>query len=169
MTHLIGVAIAVPEPWAADLERHRAALGDPQAGAVPAHITLLPPTRVPDDGLATVEEHLSRAGASVPAFEVRLRGTGTFRPVSPVVFVALASGISGCEMLERAVRRGPLQREVEHHYHPHVTVAHDLPDDVLDLAFDELAGFEARFDVRDLVLYVHADGVWVPRRAFALG
>ena len=169
MTHLIGVAIAVPEPWGAELERHRAAFGDPQAGSVPAHITLLPPTRVDAAALPAVEAHLEAAGAAAAPFEVRLRGTGTFRPVSPVVFVALASGISGCEVLERAVRRGPLRRDVEHPYHPHVTVAHDLTDDVLDRAFEELAGFEARFEVRDLVLYVHADGVWVPRRAFALG
>ena len=40
---------------------------------------------------------------------MRLRGTGTFRPVSPVVFVNVAEGISRCELLADAVRRGPLE------------------------------------------------------------
>ncbi len=168
MSSLIGVAVAVPDPWGAELERWRAELGDPQAAAIPAHITVLPPTRVDDDELAEVAQHLAGAAASVEPFEVRLRGTATFRPVSPVVFVALSAGISGCEMLEAAVRRGPLVRELEHPYHPHVTVAHDLPDDVLDRAETGLAAYAADFTVREVVLYVHETGAWHPRRALPL-
>jgi 2'-5' RNA ligase len=105
----------------------------------------------------------------VAPFEVHLRGTGTFRPVSPVVFVALANGIAGCERLEARVRRGVLDRELDFPYHPHVTVAHDLPEDVLDEAYDALGGFTARFMVAAFSLYVHgADGVWQVRRTFDL-
>jgi 2'-5' RNA ligase len=169
VTSLLGVAIAVPDPWGAELERWRADFGDPQAGAIPAHITVLPPTSLGTARLAEVEVHLASAASQVSPFEVRLRGTGTFRPVSPVVFVALASGIAGCESLESVVRGGPLARELEHPYHPHVTVAHHVPDEVLDRAFRELAGFDETFVVRDLVLYTHTDGTWVARRAFPLG
>ena len=168
-TVLIGVAVAIPDPWGAELERWRASFGDPQAGAIPAHITLLPPTRVRETELDAVDEHLSGAAGSVAPFAVHLRGTGTFRPVSPVVFVALASGIAGCERLESQVRRGRLARELDFPYHPHVTVAHDLPDEVLDEAYDALGGFAARFAVDSFALYVHgADGVWHVRRTFAL-
>ncbi len=38
----IGVAIAVPEPWAGELQRYRASFGDPLAEAIPTHITLVP-------------------------------------------------------------------------------------------------------------------------------
>lgn len=169
MSLLIGVAVAVPDPWGGELEAWRADLGDPQASAIPAHITVLPPTRVDEDALDEVEQHLAAAASSVPAFEVRLRGTATFRPVSPVVFVALSAGISGCEALDAAVRRGPLVRELDHPYHPHVTVAHDLPDDVLDRAESELAAYAADFPVSEIVLYSHEDGVWHPRRSFPLG
>lgn len=169
MSSLIGVAIAVPDPWGADIERRRAELGDPQAGAIPAHITLLPPTRVGADRLDDVEQHLARATAGAAPFLVRLRGTGTFRPVSPVVFVALSAGISGCESLESRVRTGPLARDLDHPYHPHVTVAHDLPDDVLDRASEQLAAYAADFEVREIVLYTHEAGGWHPRRAFPLG
>lgn len=168
MSLLIGVAVAVPDPWGGELEAWRADLGDPQAGSIPAHITVLPPMRVDEDALDEVEQHLAAAASSVPAFEVRLRGTATFRPVSPVVFVALSAGISGCEALEAAVRRGPLVRELDHPYHPHVTVAHDLPDDVLDRAESGLAAYAADFTVREVVLYVHETGAWHPRRALPL-
>ncbi|HET7900244.1 MAG TPA: 2'-5' RNA ligase family protein [Candidatus Nanopelagicales bacterium] len=168
MTSLIGVAVAVPDPWAAELERWRAELGDPQAGAIPAHVTLLPPTPVESAALDEVEQHLAAAAASVEPFAVRLRGTATFRPVSPVVFVALTAGISGCESLEAAVRSGPLHRALDHPYHPHVTVAHDLPDDLLDRAERELASYAADFVVGEILLYTHESGVWHPRRAFPL-
>lgn len=166
----IGVAVPVPAPWGAELEGWRTSFGDPQAHAIPAHITLLPPTEVEHADLAGIEEHLAAAAAGIEPFPVHLRGTGTFRPVSPVVFVALASGISGCERLEGEVRRGPLGRELEFPYHPHVTVAHDLPDDVLDEAYEALAGFSAHFACEEFCLYVHGpDGVWNVRSRFALG
>jgi 2'-5' RNA ligase len=167
---LIGVAVPVPQPWGAELEGWRTSFGDPQADAIPAHITLLPPTAVATDDLAGIEAHLRAAAAGVEPFEVHLRGTGTFRPVSPVVFVALASGISGCERLQGAVRSGPLERDLDFPYHPHVTVAHDLPDDVLDEAYEVLAGFSARFACEEFCLYVHgAHGVWDVRSRFRLG
>lgn len=165
---LIGVAVAVPDPWGAELESWRASFGDPLAGSIPAHVTVLPPTEVRDADLAAVLAHLAAAAASVDPFVLELRGTATFRPVSPVVFVALVGGIAGCEALEAAVRQEPLDRELEHPYHPHVTVAHHLPDDVLDRAYHDLAGFTARFEVRDVVLYVHGDGGWTPLRSFPL-
>jgi 2'-5' RNA ligase len=166
----IGVAIAVPEPWGADLQRRRAALGDPLAPAVPTHVTLLPPTEVGEERLDAVHEHLLAVAAAAAPFDLGLRGAGTFRPVSPVVYVQVAEGAGGCERLEAGVRSGPLARELEFPYHPHVTVAHHLPDDVLDRAHDELAAYEARFRVDAFSLYVHgADAVWRPRSAYSLG
>ena len=103
-------------------------------------------------------------------FCVHLRGTGTFRPLSPVVFVSLVEGISQCEQLADVVRRGPLATELAFPYHPHVTVAHHLPDDQLDLAFEGLAAFECEFDVADFHLYVHDSELgWQPTRSFPLG
>lgn len=165
----IGVAVAIPEPWASQLQDYRASVGDETASRIPTHITLVPPTTISTDVLADVEDHLAAVAATVDAFEVHLRGTGTFRPVSPVVFVAVVEGISQCEQLADAVRRGPLDVELSFPYHPHVTVAHDLPAEALDRAFDELAGFECRFDVDEFHLYVHDESEgWRPTRDFAL-
>ena len=166
----IGVAIAVPEPWGADLRSWRQRLGDPEATRVPPHVTLLPPTGVPTERLPVVEEHLRRVAAGETPFTITLRGTGTFKPVSPVTFVQLAQGISDCERLEARVRSGPLYRELKFNYHPHVTVAQDVDDDALDRGFDALAAYTATFEVGHFTLYEEGrDRVWRPQREFAFG
>lgn len=163
----IGVAIAVPEPWASELQRYRAAFGDPLAEAIPTHVTLVPPTDVAD--LEGLERHLEKVAAGTDRFMLRLRGTATFRPVSPVVFIALTEGISSCEVLADAARSGLPAQPLAYPYHPHVTVAHDLDDAALDVAFERLSDYECAFEVGAFALYVHGlDGVWRPRRAFPL-
>ena len=165
----IGVALAIPEPWATELQDYRTSVGDAMAATIPTHITLVPPTEVTDEELREIEGHLEIAAAEVPAFAVHLRGTGTFRPVSPVVFVTVVEGISQCEQLADAVRRGPLDVDLAFPYHPHVTVAHHVPEGQLDQAFLELSDFECEFDVADFHLYVHDPELgWTPTRYFPL-
>jgi 2'-5' RNA ligase len=166
----IGVAIGIPEPYTSELQGWRERLGDPNAGDIPPHVTLLPPTSLPTEALPDVEEHLREIAEQREPFLLHLRGSGTFRPVSPVVFVPLVQGISECEQLEQAVRSGPLSREVHFPYHPHVTVAHEVAEPLLDRAFDELATYDARFRVWGFSLFEKGgDGVWRPQRDFPFG
>jgi 2'-5' RNA ligase len=166
----IGVAVGIPEPFNRELQGWRDRLGDPNASRIVPHVTLLPPTVVDSAALPAIEEHLRLVAAAERPFPIRLRGSATFLPVSPVVFVPLVQGIAGCERLESKVRSGPLAREVRFPYHPHVTVAHDLPPDALDRAFAALADYEAEFDVRGFSLFEQgADEVWRPQRDFVFG
>lgn len=165
----IGVAIAVPEPWGTRLQDYRTALGDKSALGIPTHITLMPPVEATAAELPAIEQHLSCAAAENAGFRIHLRGTGTFRPVSPVVFVVVVEGISACEQLAFSVRRGPLAHDLQFPYHPHVTVAHELDDSCLDKAFTELASFECAFVADHFSLYVHDEETgWVPTRDFPL-
>lgn len=165
----IGVAIPIAEPFGSELQKFRAEFGDPMAASIPTHVTLLPPTEIADAALATIDEHLLAVAARFPSFRIRLRGTATFRPISPVVFVPLAEGISSCEVLQSQVRSGPLAVDLRFPYHPHVTVAHDLTKDALDLAYDTLSEYDCAFDVTAFDRYEHgADGVWRPQRSFPL-
>ncbi|WP_207782664.1 2'-5' RNA ligase family protein [Phytoactinopolyspora limicola] len=168
----IGVALPIPEPYGSELQDWRRSFGDPLADAIPSHITLVPPTEIKDGSdhhYVQVQEHLAAVAASFPRFRVHLRGTATFMPVSPVVFVALAEGISACERLSMAIRTGPLPVELSFPYHPHVTVAHYLPDEAMRNAFKTLAGYEAVFDAIAFSLYEHgADGFWRRERDFHL-
>ena len=167
---ILGVAISVPEPHATVLTGWRRAVGDPQADLIWPHITLLPPTPVESRHLDQVEKHLAHAAAEATPFAMHLAGTGTFRPVSPVVFIQVARGVADCEVLEKTIRTGPLDRDLDFPYHPHVTVAHDVSADDLDWAYDGLSGFVARFWVDRFTLYERAAGAaWRRRRDFELG
>jgi 2'-5' RNA ligase len=167
----IGVAIDIPEPWGPMLTRRRAEAGDPQAAYVPAHLTLLGPTEIDPDWLPGIERHLAEVAAAHPPYLLHLRGTGTFRPITEVVFVAVAAGISETEQLAAAIRAAPeTRREARFPYHPHVTVAQDVPGDALDRVFEDLAGFDARFKVDRFTLFSHTgDERWQPRRDYRLG
>ena len=165
----IGVVIDVPEPYGEELLRWRADFGDPMAGLIPAHITLLPPTAVAPGDVDGIAEHLSRVAGGMRSFGVRLRGTGSFRPVSPVVFIKLLDGADDCDRLQRAIRTGPLSRDLLFDYHPHVTVAHHLDDASMDRALSTLAGYGADFTVSGVELYEHGSGGWGLRRRFPFG
>lgn len=163
----IGVAVDIPEPWGRRLQDLRASFGDSQAAAIPSHITLLPPTTLPAEDLDAVIAHLERVAAASAPFELLLQGTGSFRPVSPVVFVRVARGAAGCDALQQAVRGGPVVRDLAFPYHPHVTVAQHVDEAALDQALTTLADFSAAFAVERFWLYEHgADGVWRPRQPF---
>ncbi len=165
----VGVAIGVPEPWGSRLSAYRERSGDPMAAYVPPHVTLLGPTDIEAAALPEVGEHLGRVADAHRPFLVHLRGTGTFRPVTEVVFVAVAAGISECERLAAAVCAVPLKRDLRFPYHPHVTIAQDVPSAALDAVFDQLASFSARFPVDHFTLYVHdGDLRWQPVRDFPL-
>lgn len=165
----IGVAIALPEPWASELQDYRTALGDETATRIPSHITLVPPVELTEEQIEAAEAHLADVASRSAAFDIHLRGTGTFRPVSPVVFVSLVEGISQCEQLAKRVRTGPLDVPLHYPFHPHVTIAHHLSEDVMDKAFDELAGFDCTFEAGEFHLYRHdEENGWRPARDFAL-
>ncbi|GMA22373.1 hypothetical protein GCM10025864_01320 [Luteimicrobium album] len=64
----------------------------------------------------------------------------------------------------------PARLPLRFNYHPHVTVAHEVADDLLDAAFDGMADYEAAFDVDEVHLFEHGDdGVWRPVQGFPLG
>lgn len=168
-TTTLGVVIQVPEPWAQLLVEWRGRCGDPQASLVPPHVTLLPPTEVAVRERDAISAHLAGVAAAHPAFDVHLSGTGTFRPVSEVVFLAVARGIGDCEQIATHVRTGPLARPLSFPYHPHVTVAHDVPTDMLDMAYAALADLHAEFRVTTFTEFEQQPGgAWAVVREYPL-
>lgn len=167
---MMSVSIAVPAPFAGELQRLRHSFGDPSATSIPTHITLLSPTEIAAGKTPRIHKHLQRVADAQQPFTMLLRSTGTFRPISPVVFVQVAGGISACERIERAVRTGPLKRDVAFYYHPHVTVAHHVDEGAMDRAFDELASYECSFEVSSFDLVEHGENlVWRSVTTFDFG
>lgn len=166
----VGLSIPIPEPYAEELRAWRRRSEDRLADLVDPHITLVPPTPVAAEDLGALLETLHARCAAHPRFSVRLRGTGTFRPVSNVVFVAVAAGIANCEMLAADLLKvDGLRLTRPFPYHPHVTVAHDVPEAALDAAFEGLEDFRA--DILVTEVWAHRqelDGSWTPIECFAL-
>ena len=165
---VIGVALSIPEPWASELQDYRTTI-DPSAAMIPTHITLVPPTVIDDADLTAVEEHLAKVAEADRALR---RAPARHRHLPAGLAGRLRQPGQGdlqTEQLAAAVRSGPLGIDVEFPFHPHVTVAHHLPDDQMDRAFDDLAAFDCSFAVASFHLYVHdeAEG-WRPTRDFTL-
>ena len=166
---VIGIVVPIPEPWAQLLVDWRAKVGDPQASLVPPHVTLLPPTEVALADRTTITAHLAQVARCHPSFDMHLSGTGTFAPVSDVVFVAVARGIGNCELIANDVRRGPLERSLAFPYHPHVTVAHDVPRDMLEAAYSGLSELSAEFRVDSFTEFEQIPGgAWAVAREYPL-
>jgi 2'-5' RNA ligase len=164
----VGITIPIPEPLAGALESWRASFGDPMAAVVPPHITLITTTPA-SDWDATID-HVRAVARTQRPFEVRLRSTGSFRPVSPVVFLKLVEGFDECVELHARLQTGPLERELDFPFHPHVTVAHDVSEAGMDAAVEELHAFEASFEVRSMGLYEHVpSGLWKLREELHFG
>ncbi|MFD5787163.1 2'-5' RNA ligase family protein, partial [Streptomyces sp. NPDC127037] len=116
--------------------------------------------------------HLATPATGSRPFPMRLSGTGTFRPLSPVVFVQVVEGASACSWLQKRVRdaSGPLVRELQFPYHPHVTVAHGITEAAMDRAYAELADYEASWTCGAFALYEQGpDLVWRKINEFPFG
>lgn len=166
--HTIGVAVGIPSPFREELEAARERY-EPSDHALPAHVTILAPVDVDADAMAAVFEHLERVTAETAQFTLQLQGSGSFRPVSPVVFVNVVAGGSDCERIERLVRSGDMAVETRFPYHPHVTVAHGVGEETLDRALADLAGYSASAQITSLGLYEHDDEGWRLLREFPFG
>ena len=100
----------VPEPWAQLLVdwRSRSATRRPAWCRRTSRCCRRP--RSPSPTGRRSAAHLAEVARCHPPFDMHLSGTGTFTPVSDVVFVAVARGIGNCELLANDVRRGPAGR-----------------------------------------------------------
>lgn len=155
----VGVILAFPPAIAEELQRWRASFGDPMANTVPAHITLITTTST-RDWEATLG-HVRAVAQRQRPFMITIAGTGSFRPVSPVVFIKIEDGFEACVKLHEQLQSGPLERDLPFAFHPHVTIAHDVAPESLDEAESALSDYRATLPVNSMGLYEHdADGIW---------
>ena len=165
----LGVIARLPEPLGIHVQAWRRALGDPAAERIEPHLTLVPPQTVTEHDLDGAAGLLERAAAEAVPFLVALDGAATFLPDSAVAYLVVREGGPALAHLDAAFRAPPLDRRT-HPFHPHVTVAQDLPADRIEAAARELAGFRAAFPVRELALLREGrDKVWRPLTTVTVG
>lgn len=161
-----GVVIELPEPMGKELQDWRASFGDPVAGSVPAHITLMIAAR--EDRWDELVAHVRAVVTGWKPFHVEINGTGTFRPVTPVVFLRIDKGYEDCVALHSRLNQAELVSASPFEFHPHVTLAHAVPDEHLDRAQQMLRTYRASFLVDHIDLYEgDENGQWHVRERIA--
>jgi len=143
----------VPDPIGSDVAAVRAAVGDELGAAIPTHITLLPPTSIDARQHEAFDEHLRCIAEGRAPVRIALQGSDTFRPVSEVVFLAVGEGAQDCAELNAMVCAGPVSTPSRFAFHPHVTLAHDVNEHVLDRVAARYADVDAAFVVGEMCLY----------------
>lgn len=154
----LGVIISMPPELAAELGQWRARYARPGDPVVDAHITLVSGRA---RGLwSDAADYVRKVAKGASPFTVSLRGTGTFAPVSPVVFLNLVTGEDECIELHEELLEGPVEHLLDFEYRPHLTIAHDLDPETMLKAETEMANFAADFSVQSLGLYNFVNGAW---------
>jgi hypothetical protein len=115
----------IPNPLARFLDDLRLEL---MPGCNPrAHVTALPPRPLFHDVKETIAQ-IAEDSRGIPPFWVELGDVRIFDS-SHVVYIELARGIRELKEIYRALNSGPLSYEENFPYHPHITLAQDLPPD----------------------------------------
>jgi 2'-5' RNA ligase len=92
-----------------------------------AHVSVLPPRPISSDWRPASEQARSLTEGWQP-FDVELTEIGIF-PVTNVVYVEVGNGAAELESMHRAINTGPLGFDEPFAYHPHVTLAQEIPLD----------------------------------------
>lgn len=144
---LLGIHICLPAPYGEYIRNFRIASGDKSASLCPSHITLLPPTPIDNNDLDVILENLKKAVSSLKAFWIKLNGVGTFTPVSNVSYIKVVYGNDECQVLHDRILESDLINSSSQRFsfHPHVTIAHDVNEDVLKVLENEFRNFNAAF------------------------
>lgn len=163
----LGVVIEIPSPLRERLRDWRLRYGGVEAAIVDPHITLVSgSTRAWDQAAA----HVRNLARRFEAFTIRLHGTGTFRPITNVVYLNVTDGAETCTQLHDALLAGPLGHDLSFGYHPHLTIAHDVAESLLDAAQEDLSEESLEFDVTSIGLFgIEETGRWSLREELDLG
>ncbi|HLY15629.1 MAG TPA: 2'-5' RNA ligase family protein [Bryobacteraceae bacterium] len=131
---LYALVIYVPEPLCTFLDDLRLELvpgGNPHA-----HVSVLPPRPLPVAAWAAIQEARGIVAGFAP-FEVQLGGIEKF-DVTDVIYISVTRGGDQLRQMHAALNRGALAFAEPFDYHPHITLAQDIPPErvepLLDLA-----------------------------------
>jgi 2'-5' RNA ligase/ribosomal protein S18 acetylase RimI-like enzyme len=157
----LGVVLPLPAPTAAEVDGVRRALGDDRVGAVPPHVTLVPPVnvapRAENDALAAVRD----AAARTLPLSVVLGPAATFWPVTPVVYLSVQGDVAGIERLHDAFDHGPWARPTTWPFVPHVTLMNGMEPARIPAAVHLLAAYRNEVTLTAVrVMREEVDGAW---------
>lgn len=164
--YTLGVVISVPEPLRTQLHHWRVRYGAADSEQVAPHITLV--TGSYRGTWEAAAEHVARVCAEQRGFTVRLGPAQSFRPVTQVTYLPLEVGERVCHQLHQSLVNGPLVHDSAYSYHPHLTIAQNVPDAQLERALADLAQVRLDFAVTEVQLFDMRHGEWNLSQSFTL-
>jgi 2'-5' RNA ligase len=121
--NLFALVIYIPGPlgrFLDDLRKELAPAYDPHA-----HVSVLPPRPLSADWEAA-SNHARALIESTPPFRVQLTDVSMF-PVTNVVYLEVGEGARELLSMHREMSQGPLHFNEPFVYHPHITLAQEIP------------------------------------------
>ncbi|WP_417367243.1 2'-5' RNA ligase family protein [Glutamicibacter arilaitensis] len=165
--YTLGVVIPVPQPHREQLRAWRQEFGGEATAPIAPHITLVSGSFLNSWEKAAAQ--VRRVAATAQPFSMQLGPARSFRPASDVVFLPLERGAQECWALHRALLGDALRHESAFAYHPHLTIAQNVPAQQLDAAESALADVDLSFEVRSIQLFDTRSGEWNFSEDIALG
>ena len=163
----LGVVIPVPQPHRDTLRAWRREFGGEATEPIAPHITLVSGSYLHTwEKAAAQVRQVAQRGQS---FQVRLGAALSFRPASEVVYLPLQAGADECWGLHRALLGDALRHESGFAYHPHLTIAQNVPAHRLDAAQAALNEVDLSFTVERIQLFDTAGGQWNLSEELQLG
>jgi 2'-5' RNA ligase len=169
--HRLGVALLLDPPGSFEVDGLRRALGDTALGAVPAHVTLVPPVNVRSEHLGDAMRVLRKAANDQAGpLAVDLGPVTTFMPASPVVYLAVGGpDLDRLARLRQAVVAGPMLRPDHWPWVPHVTLTDDAPADRIEAALAAMFSYSSATVFDRVVLLEEREHRWQPLADACLG
>jgi 2'-5' RNA ligase len=94
-----------------------------------AHVTILPPRPI-SEPWETVADEIRRDAARFPPFDITAGDVAVF-PVTDVIYIKVEHGAAELCCLHEALGRSKLAFAEPFPYHPHITVAQELPTEAV--------------------------------------
>jgi 2'-5' RNA ligase len=152
-----------------DLRRELVPLYNPHA-----HVSVLPPRPIRDDWRPASDQARALTEAWAP-FDVELTSIRVFTRTD-VIYIEIGAGGDQLYDLHSAMNRGALAYDEPYDYHPHITLAQDIPhDNVVELTDRARRRWEAYPGPRafraDRAVFVQntVDNCWVDLAEYSLG
>jgi hypothetical protein len=126
--NVYALVIYIPDPLGGfldDLRRELVPYCNPHA-----HVSVLPPRSIAGDWHEAGEQVRACARTWAP-FEVSLSAIERF-PVTNVIYIGLSAGEAELHHMHSCINAGALESAEPFEYHPHITLAQEIPPDDLE-------------------------------------
>ena len=170
--NVFALVIYIPDPlgrFLDDLRRELAPHSNPHA-----HVSVLPPRPLAVDWQAGAGQARALTEGWAP-FEIALAGLQIF-PVTNVIYLEIGAGATDLRRMHAAMNAGALEFEEPFPYHPHITLAQEIPHQevraIYELARRRWQEYRGRGVFRaERTVFVRStlDNCWIDLAEYRLG